>query len=74
MLAMQWVQRNIRFFNGDPSKVTIYGHSAGAGDAGLHMLSDLTKGIIILQERYHSIQKWRQDKRCVMKRLYKERS
>ncbi|XP_063408489.1 cholinesterase 1-like [Mytilus trossulus] len=45
MLAMQWVQRNIRFFNGDPSKVTIYGHSAGAGDAGLHMLSDLTKGL-----------------------------
>lgn len=45
MLAMQWVQRNIKFFNGDPSKVTIYGHSAGAGNAGLHMLSDLTKGL-----------------------------
>ncbi|CAC5378154.1 NLGN [Mytilus coruscus] len=45
VLAMKWVQRNIKYFNGDPSKVTIYGHSAGAGDAGLHLLSSLTKGL-----------------------------
>jgi carboxylesterase type B len=25
--AMEWVHDNIQFFNGDPSKVTIYGHS-----------------------------------------------
>lgn len=42
--AMEWVQKNIHFFNGDPTKVTIHGHSAGAGNVGLHLVSDLTKG------------------------------
>lgn len=43
--AMEWVQKNIHFFNGDPTKVTIHGHSAGAGNVGLHLVSDLTKGL-----------------------------
>ncbi|XP_071153501.1 cholinesterase 1-like [Mytilus edulis] len=45
VLAMKWVNRNIKYFNGDPSKVTIHGHSAGAMDAALHLLSNLTQGL-----------------------------
>lgn len=55
--AMQWVRDNIHFFNGDPSKVTLYGHSAGAADVGLHLVSDMSKGKtnnlnVIIHSRY----------------------
>lgn len=30
-LALQWVQRNIHVFGGDPAAITIFGQASGAG-------------------------------------------
>ncbi|XP_067679635.1 neuroligin-4, X-linked-like [Haliotis asinina] len=43
--ALQWVSQNIHFFGGDPNKVTVEGHSAGAADVGYHIVSPLSKGL-----------------------------
>jgi para-nitrobenzyl esterase len=43
-MVMRWIQDNIKNFNGDPTKVTIDGHSAGAADVGFHIVSPLAKG------------------------------
>lgn len=44
--VLQWVQRNIRQFNGDPNKVTVFGHGAGATSALLLATSVATKGLL----------------------------
>ncbi|XP_055608066.1 juvenile hormone esterase-like isoform X2 [Uranotaenia lowii] len=45
VMALQWVQKNIRCFGGDPKLVTIFGQSAGAGSVHMHMISPMSKGL-----------------------------
>nr|XP_023018918.1 juvenile hormone esterase-like [Leptinotarsa decemlineata] len=45
VLALKWVQRNIKQFNGDPNNVTIFGESAGGASVHYHILSPASKGL-----------------------------
>ncbi|GAB6028032.1 Carboxylesterase 5A, variant 2 [Chamberlinius hualienensis] len=45
VMALKWVQENIRHFNGDPNNVTIFGISAGGASVIYHVLSPLSKGL-----------------------------
>ncbi|MBN1652692.1 MAG: carboxylesterase family protein [Deltaproteobacteria bacterium] len=44
-MALQWVQKNIEKFGGDPENVTIFGESAGSADVCLHMVSPGSRGL-----------------------------
>ena len=43
--ALQWVQKNIKAFGGDPKNVTIFGQSGGGGKVISLMYSPMAKGL-----------------------------
>lgn len=43
--ALQWVRRNAASFGGDPSRVTVFGESAGGGDILMLMSTPAAKGL-----------------------------
>ncbi|XP_031341076.1 venom carboxylesterase-6-like [Photinus pyralis] len=45
LLALHWIQRNVKNFGGDPNRVTISGASAGAASVILHCLSPKSQGL-----------------------------
>lgn len=60
-MALQWVQRNIRNFGGNPDDVTLFGESAGSFLTCFHLMSPHSAGLfkrVILQSGPCTLASW----------------
>lgn len=44
LMALTWINSNIKSFGGDSNRVTLFGESAGAASVHYHILSPRSKG------------------------------
>jgi carboxylesterase type B len=45
--ALRWVKQNIAAFGGNPSSVTIGGYSVGGASVWMHMMSPMSRGMLM---------------------------
>jgi carboxylesterase type B len=45
LTALKWIQKHIKGFGGDPTKVLIFGESAGSASCNAHMVSKLSENL-----------------------------
>lgn len=46
--ALKFLKKVIREFGGDPNRITLFGESAGGASVHFHMLSEQSKGEILI--------------------------